>query len=122
MSSVSKREELRIKRHKRVRKRVVGTPSKPRLCVFRSLKHIYAQIIEDEQGRTLVSASSADPEIREKAKHGGNIEVAKVVGELIAIRALTKGIDTVVFDRGGWIYHGRVRALAEAARQGGLQF
>jgi len=112
----------RHRRHLRVRKRVTGSPERPRLSVFRSLKHIYAQIIEDTEGRTLVSASSLDPELRGKLKHGGNIEAARMVGELLARRAVEKGIKAVVFDRGGYLYHGRVRALAEGAREAGLEF
>lgn len=112
----------RHRRHLRVRKRVTGSPERPRLSVFRSLKHIYAQIIEDTEGRTLVSASSLDPELRGKLKHGGNVEAARMVGELLARRAVEKGIKAVVFDRGGYLYHGRVRALAEGAREAGLEF
>lgn len=110
----------RLRRHKRVRKTVSGTAARPRLCVFRSLKNIYAQIIDDAQGVTLVSASSLDAEMKEV--YGGNKEAAKKVGELIAKKALEKGIDTVVFDRGGYIYHGRVQELAEGAREAGLKF
>lgn len=112
----------RIRRHKRVRKKVSGTPERPRLCVFRSLRHIYAQIIDDEHGVTLAAASTLSPEIRDKIKTGGNIEAAKLVGQLIAKKALEKGIKRVVFDRGGYKYHGRVKALAEAAREAGLEF
>ena len=110
----------RLRRHKRVRKTVSGTAVRPRLCVFRSLKNIYAQIIDDAKGITLVSASSLDAEMKEV--YGGNKEAAKKVGELIAKKALEKGIDTVVFDRGGYIYHGRVQELAEGAREAGLKF
>jgi len=112
----------RIRRHKRVRKKVSGTPERPRLCVFRSLRHIYAQIIDDEHGVTLAAASTLSPEIRDKIKTGGNIEAAKLVGQLIAKKALEKGIKKVVFDRGGYKYHGRVKALADAAREAGLEF
>ncbi|NPV71789.1 MAG: 50S ribosomal protein L18 [Firmicutes bacterium] len=112
----------RIRRHLRVRKRMSGAPERPRLSVFRSLKHIYAQIITDFDGRTLVQASSADPEMKARVKHGGNLAAAKMVGELVARRALDKGIKSVVFDRGGYLYHGRVKALAEAAREAGLEF
>ena len=112
----------RLRRHKRVRKKIFGTPERPRLCVFRSLRHIYAQIIDDTVGRTLVAASTLSPELRGKLKTGGNIEAARYVGELIAKKALEKGIKKVVFDRGGYKYHGRVKALAEAARKGGLEF
>ena len=110
----------RLRRHKRVRKTVSGTAARPRLCVFRSLKNIYAQIIDDAKGITLVSASSLDAEMKDV--YGGNKEAAKKVGELIAKKALDKGIDTVVFDRGGYIYHGRVQELAEGAREAGLKF
>ncbi|MGB9867169.1 MAG: 50S ribosomal protein L18 [Bacillota bacterium] len=116
------RNEARKRRHLRVRKKVSGTPTRPRLCVFRSLKHIYAQIIDDQAGHTLCAAGSLDPELRSQLKNGGNIEAAKKVGELIAKRALEKGITKVVFDRGGYLYHGRVKALADAARAAGLEF
>ncbi|MCS1352571.1 50S ribosomal protein L18 [Mechercharimyces sp. CAU 1602] len=111
----------RKRRHLRVRKKVVGTAARPRLNVFRSSKNIYAQLIDDVKGHTLVSASTVDPELGEGIK-GGNIEAARLVGSLIAKRAVEKGIEHVVFDRGGYIYHGRVQALAEAAREGGLKF
>jgi large subunit ribosomal protein L18 len=108
--------------HLRVRTRVAGTPEQPRLCVFRSLHHIYAQVIEDRTGRTLASASSLDKEVRKQLKGGGNVAAAKVVGKAIAERARSAGIERVVFDRGGYKYHGRVQALAEAAREAGLKF
>ncbi len=114
--------EGRIRRHLRIRKKIFGTPERPRLSVFRSLKHIYAQIIDDTIGHTLVAASTLDPEIREELKGKTKTEQAKLVGKLIAKRALEKGITKVVFDRGGHKYHGRVKALAEAAREGGLIF
>ena len=107
----------RLRRHKRVRKAISGTPACPRLCVFRSLKNIYAQIIDDVKGATLVSASSLELE-----GNGGNKEAAKAVGELVAKKALEKGIENVVFDRGGYIYHGRVQELADGAREAGLKF
>mgnify|MGYP003426571038 CR=1 FL=1 len=107
----------RLRRHKRVRKTISGTPACPRLCVFRSLKNIYAQIIDDVAGATLVAASSLELE-----GNGGNKEAAKAVGELIAKKALEKGIENVVFDRGGYIYHGRVQELADGAREAGLKF
>lgn len=116
------KNESRKRRHLRVRTTVHGTPERPRLNVFRSLSHIYAQIINDETGTTLVSASTVDKEIGQSLKYGGNIEAAKAVGEAIAKRALEKGIKKVVFDRGGYLYHGRVAALAEAAREAGLEF
>ncbi len=116
------RKATREHRHLRIRKRVNGTPERPRLSVFRSLHHIYAQVIDDTVGRTLAAASSLDPELKQKGLSGGNIEGAKAVGSLIAKRAQEKGITEVVFDRGGNIYHGRIQALAEAAREGGLKF
>jgi len=108
--------------HARVRTRVTGTPERPRLCVYRSLGHIYAQIIDDRSGRTLVSASSVDKESKKNLKGGGNIASAKAVGKFIADRAKAAGVAKVVFDRGGYKYHGRVKALADAAREAGLQF
>jgi large subunit ribosomal protein L18 len=115
------RNEKRQVRHLRVRKKVAGTPSRPRLAVYRSLNHIYAQVINDETGTTLVSASTLDPEIRARGVKGGNVAAAKLVGELVARRAQERGITKVVFDRGGYLYHGRVAALAEAARAAGLE-
>lgn len=114
------RNEVRQARHERVRKTVTGTSSTPRLNVFRSNGNIFAQIIDDEAGKTLVSASSIDKEL--KLQNGGNVEAATKVGELIAKRAKEAKIETVVFDRGGYLYHGRVKALAEAARENGLKF
>jgi large subunit ribosomal protein L18 len=119
---MANREELRQARHTRVRKKVVGSPERPRLNVYRSLSHIYAQIVDDEEGKTLVAASTLDPEVKGQVKSGGNVEAAKAVGELVAKRAQEKGIKQVVFDRGGYIFHGRVKTLAEAARSGGLEF
>ena len=116
------RDKARKARHFRVRKKVSGVAERPRLNVFRSLKHIYVQVIDDASGKTIVVASSADKELKGKVSTGGNIEAAKTVGSLIATRALDKGIKTVVFDRGGYLYHGRVKALAEAVREGGLKF
>ncbi|MCX6345889.1 MAG: 50S ribosomal protein L18 [Armatimonadetes bacterium] len=117
-----KKELLRRKRHKRVRKSVIGTAMKPRLNVYRSVCNIYAQIIDDANGKTIVSASTLDKELKPKFKSGGNVEAAKMVGELVSKRAVEKGIETVVFDRGGYKYHGRVAALANAAREAGLKF
>ena len=111
---------VRKKRHLRVRKNLFGTEERPRLNVFRSSKHIYAQLIDDINGKTLASASTVDKEYSEKTT--GNSDAAKLVGELIAKRALDKGYKTVVFDRGGYLYHGRVKALADAAREAGLEF
>ncbi len=112
----------RHRRHRRVRVKVEGTTSRPRLCVFRSLNHIYVQAIDDSQGHTLVSASTLDPEIRSETDGKAKTNKAELVGSMIAKRALSKGINQVAFDRGGYKYHGRVKALAEAARQGGLKF
>ena len=111
--------KARLKRHARVRSKVSGTPECPRLDVFRSAKHIYVQIIDDVNGVTLASASTVEKDF---GAYGGNKEAAKKVGEIIAKRALEKGIENVVFDRGGYIYHGRVKELAEGAREGGLKF
>ena len=111
--------KARLQRHKRVRGKISGTAACPRLCVYRSLKNIYAQIIDDVAGNTLVAASSLDNAIE---GNGGNKAAARAVGKLIAERAKAKGIDTVVFDRGGYLYHGRVAELAEGAREGGLEF
>ncbi|WP_067934869.1 50S ribosomal protein L18 [Alicyclobacillus kakegawensis] len=122
MISKEDRNLARKRRHLRVRKRVSGTPERPRLNVYRSNKHIYAQVIDDVAGHTLVSASTLDPELREQVHNGGNVQAAEKVGSLVAKRALEKGIESVVFDRGGYLYHGRVQALAEAARAAGLKF
>lgn len=116
------RNAQRKRIHLRVRRRIVGTPERPRLCVFRSLQHIYAQVIDDRSGQTLVSASSVDKETRKLVRGGGNVAAAKVVGKVLAERALAAGVQKVAFDRGGYQYHGRVQALAEAAREAGLQF
>lgn len=118
--SKKSRNDKRVKRHLRVRKNLIGTPEKPRLCVFRSNKNISAQIIDDENGNTLVSASTLEKEL--KGENGGKKDAAKKVGELIAKRALDKGIENVAFDRGGFLYHGRVKELAEGAREAGLKF
>lgn len=114
------KNQSRLRIHKRIRRKVHGTPERPRLCVYRSLNHIYAQVIDDVAGRTLVSASSADKGA--DVAGGGNLAGAKTVGRLLAERAINKGIRRVVFDRGGYLYHGRVKALAEAARGAGLEF
>ncbi len=113
------KNESRLVRHARVRKKISGTPERPRLSVYKSLTGIYAQIIDDVNGRTLVAASTLDKEVKTKAS---NIEAAKEVGALVAKRATKAGIKTIVFDRGGYQYHGKVKALAEAAREGGLEF
>ena len=112
----------RLKRHKRVRAKISGTVERPRLCVFRSNKNISAQIIDDVNGITLVAASSLDKELKAELEYGGNKEAAKKVGAALAKRALEKGIEEVCFDRGGFLYHGRVAELAEGAREGGLEF
>ena len=112
----------RLQRHKRVRRKVTGTTQRPRLCVFRSSNNIYAQIIDDTERVTLVAASSLDAEVKGAVKHRGNKEAAKMVGEMIAKKAVEKGITEVVFDRGGYLYHGRVQELAEGAREAGLKF
>ena len=110
------------KRHRAIRTKIAGTSEFPRLAVYRSTKHIYAQLIDDVNKVTLCSASSIDKDLREKLSHGGNIEAAKIVGEAIAKKALKAGVKECVFDRGGFLYHGRVSALAEAAREAGLDF
>ncbi len=123
MGNTSTRSRLaRYRRHARVRSKVKGTASRPRLCVFRSLNHIYAQVIDDLQGNTLVAASTLDPETRSETDGKGKSGKAELVGAMIAKRALSKRIKQVAFDRGGYKYHGRIKALAEAARQGGLKF
>ena len=114
--------KLRIARHRRVRKKVSGTNQQPRLCVFRSLRQIYAQVIDDTKGNTLVAASSLEAAGEDGGKVRPKTAVSTAVGKLVAERALAKGITQVVFDRGGYKYHGRVKALADAAREGGLQF
>ena len=119
MIKMKDKNKARIKRHYRVRKNISGTAERPRLNVFRSLNHIYAQVIDDVNGVTLVSASSLDKGFE---GYGGNIEGAKAVGKAVAEKAVAAGIKAVVFDRGGYVYHGRVAALAEGAREGGLEF
>ena len=114
--------DLRLARHRRVRKKVYGTPGRPRLCVFRSLKSIYAQVVDDAQGHTIAAASSLEPEIKSSGSGLSKTEVSKIVGKAIAQRTKSAGASTVVFDRGGYLYHGRVKALAEAAREEGLVF
>ena len=122
MASDKKRNATRIRRKRSIRKRLSGTTARPRLSVFRSSKHIYAQVIDDTTGETLVAASTQSPEIREDINGKKKIECAALVGQLIAQKTLAKEIKTVVFDRNGFIYHGRVKAVAEAAREGGLVF
>ena len=116
------RNEVRKIRHERVRKKISGTPDRPRLCVFRSNKHIYAQIIDDVQGRTLVSASTLQADVKSGLEYTDDIAAAAKVGEVIGKKAVAAGISEVVFDRGGFIYHGKIQALADAAREAGLSF
>jgi large subunit ribosomal protein L18 len=116
------KEDIRQRLHARIRKKLAGNTARPRLAVFRSQAHIYAQVINDEDGRTLCAAASVDKDVRAKQKTGANVAAAKVVGALIATRAKEKGIEAVVFDRGGFQYHGRIKALADAAREAGLKF
>ena len=120
MSQVDSRSSQRVKRHERLRLRLAGTPERPRLAVFRSLNHIYAQVIDDTTGKTLAAASSLEPTLR--GAEGTKSDDAKRVGQLVAERAKAAGVDRVVFDRAGFQYHGRVRSLAEAAREAGLDF
>jgi large subunit ribosomal protein L18 len=121
MAKASK-NQIRQRIHTRIRRRVKGTPERPRLAVFRSVKHIYAQLIDDTQGQTLAAAGSIEKAAGKAGANGGNIAGAKAIGKLVAARAQDKGIKTVVFDRGGYHYHGRVKALADAAREAGLEF
>lgn len=116
------KEEARQRRHKRLRKKVSGSIARPRLCVYKSLNHIYAQIIDDTKGHTLITASTLDKELKGDSGHKGNTAMAKRVGLLIASRAVQLGVRKIVFDRGGYIYHGRLKALADGAREGGLEF
>jgi large subunit ribosomal protein L18 len=122
MDTAQKKRLARQRRHRRVRKTIFGTAERPRLNVFRSLKHIYGQVIDDTTGQTLVSASTVDREVSALLGEKNRTEQALVVGQVLARRALDKGISRVVFDRGGWAYHGRVKALADGARQEGLEF
>ena len=108
--------------HRRIRQKISGNVNRPRLCIYRSSKYIYVQIVDDSQGKTLVAASTAEKDVRGNLKQGGNIEASKIVGKAIAERARAKGIEAVVFDRGGYLYHGRIKAVAEAARESGLKF
>jgi large subunit ribosomal protein L18 len=116
----SSKNDVRVRIHTRTRRRIRGSQERPRLAVFRSIKHIYAQVIDDREGRTLVAASSGEKDAA--VASGGNVAGAKEIGKLIAQRAKSKGISKVVFDRGGYLYHGRVKALADAAREAGLEF
>ena len=120
--STKTKQDIRQRLHDRIRKKIRGTPARPRLAVYRSQGHIYAQVIDDDAGCTLCAASSLDKDLRAKSKRGGSVAAAKDVGTLIASRAQDKGIAAVVFDRGGFQYHGRIKALADAARESGLKF
>lgn len=123
MKGLNKKVRARLRRKMRIRKRLLGTPERPRLAVFRSARHIYAQVIDDTKGVTISAASSLSPEIKDRlAECRGKVEVAKIVGELVAKRAMEKGVKKVAFDRGGYKYHGRVKALADGARESGLEF
>jgi len=122
MGRINVSKTARLKRKKSIRKKISGTPDRPRLCVFRSANHIYAQVVDDTQGRTLTAASSLEKEAKGAFEGGGKTGRAKIVGKLIARRALEKGIEQVVFDRNGFLYHGRVKAVSEAAREAGLKF
>lgn len=116
------RQEVRVKKHMRIRNRISGTAERPRLAVFRSNNHMYAQIIDDVAGNTLVAASTLEKEVKEQLEKTNNIDAAAYLGSVIGKRAVEKGIDTVIFDRGGYLYHGKVAALADAAREAGLKF
>jgi large subunit ribosomal protein L18 len=122
MISKGDKNKARLKRHLRIRKTITGTTERPRLSVFRSSKHIYAQVIDDVQGVTIAQASTLDTELKTSLENGGNVDAARQVGELVAKRAVEKNITKVVFDRGGYLYHGRIQALADAAREAGLDF
>ena len=122
MVNKKSRQSVRIKKHKRIRNRFSGTGERPRLAVFRSNNHMYAQIIDDTVGNTLTSASTLEKELQSELEKTNNVDAAAYIGKVIAKRALEKGITTVVFDRGGYLYHGKVKALADAAREAGLQF
>ena len=122
MVNKKSRQEVRVKKHMRIRNRFSGTPERPRLAVFRSNNHMYAQIIDDTVGHTLVAASTVEKDVWSELEKTNNVDAASYLGTVIAKRAIEKGIDTVVFDRGGYLYHGKVAALAEAAREAGLKF
>jgi large subunit ribosomal protein L18 len=122
MITPTDRSKERRRIHKRIRAKISGNSSRPRLCVYRSLNNMYAQVIDDSQGKTLATASTVEKEIKNDLKNTGNIEASKLLGKKIAERAKAKGIETVVFDRGGYLYHGRVKAVAESARESGLKF
>ncbi|PID76247.1 MAG: 50S ribosomal protein L18 [Deltaproteobacteria bacterium] len=122
MGKLDIKRQARLKRKKRIRKHIVGTVDRPRLCVFRSAKHIYAQVVDDSTGRTLAAAGSTEPEIRGQSELKGKISVASLVGKLAGERAMQQGIKKVVFDRNGFLYHGRIKAVSDGAREAGLLF
>ncbi len=122
MVSKKSRQEVRVKKHMKIRNRFSGTAQRPRLAVFRSNNHMYAQIIDDTVGNTLVAASTVEKEVKAELEKTNNVDAAAYLGTVIAKRAIEKGIDTVVFDRGGFLYHGKIAALADAAREAGLKF
>ncbi len=122
MGTMNIRTQARLKRKKRIRKKLVGTGNRPRLCVFRSAKHIYAQVIDDSLGQTLVAASSLEKTVRENTESKNKLNAANTVGKIIGQRALEKGVKKIVFDRNGFLYHGRIKAVSDGAREAGLKF
>ena len=122
MGSLNSRTQARLKRKKRIRKKIVGTQLQPRLCVFRSARHIYAQVVDDTQGRTLAAASSLEKAVKASSDIKNKKSAANLVGKLVAERALEKGVKQIVFDRNGFLYHGRIKAVSEGARKAGLKF
>jgi large subunit ribosomal protein L18 len=122
MGTLNSKTQARLKRKKRIRKKLVGTEKRPRLCVFRSAKHIYAQVIDDSHGQTLVAVSSIEKSVRQNPETKNKVAAASYVGKIIGQRALEKGVKKVVFDRNGFLYHGRVKAVSEGAREAGLEF
>ena len=122
MGTMNLRTRARLKRKKRIRKKLVGTGNRPRLCVFRSAKHIYAQVIDDSLGQTLVAASSLEKTVRENTESKNKLNAANTVGKIIGQRALEKGVKKIVFDRNGFLYHGRIKAVSDGAREAGLKF
>jgi large subunit ribosomal protein L18 len=122
MGTLNPRTQSRIKRKKRIRKRVIGTSERPRLCVFRSARHIYAQIIDDTRGHTLTAASTVEKTLKKSSEKGGKMVAANQIGKMVAERAIKQGINKVVFDRNGFLYHGRLKAVSDGAREGGLEF
>ncbi len=122
MSKTQIKEKKRFFRHKRIRKKVFGTKETPRVCLHRSLKNLYVQVVDDTQGKVLFGMSTKTKDIQEKMKNGGNVEAASILGEAFALEAQKKGIKKVCFDRGGWLYHGRIKAFAESARKSGMEF